>query len=61
VLASALFIEKLSKRTEGLALYLDLHAHAQKNGCFVFGNNVPILSEQMRNVGFSKLLALYVH
>jgi cytosolic carboxypeptidase protein 5 len=32
-----------------LYLYIDLHAHASKRGCFVYGNHLPSLEDQVRN------------
>jgi hypothetical protein len=32
----------------GLRMYLDLHAHAGKQGCFLFGNSIADLERQVR-------------
>lgn len=40
-----------------LYLYCDLHAHAGKKGCFVFGNNMNF-KQQVEAKTFAKLLAL---
>lgn len=38
-------------------MYVDLHAHATKRGCFMFGNNLKG-EEQLKNVLFTKLVSL---
>jgi hypothetical protein len=45
-------VMKYSQRSEGegrLFVYLDIHAHASKRGCFVYGNSLPSLREQVQN------------
>ena len=39
-----------------LYLYLDLHAHANKRGIFLYGNHLPTLEEQIENVLFGELI-----
>jgi len=41
-----------------LGLYLDLHAHASKRGCFIYGNVLETLEDQIQNQLFCKLIAL---
>eukprot|EP01012_Entosiphon_sulcatum_P033713 TRINITY_DN4268_c0_g1_i1.p1 TRINITY_DN4268_c0_g1~~TRINITY_DN4268_c0_g1_i1.p1 ORF type:complete len:897 (+),score=98.87 TRINITY_DN4268_c0_g1_i1:56-2746(+) len=41
-----------------LALYLDLHGHATKRGCFMYGNCMETDELQARNLLFPKLVAL---
>jgi len=41
-----------------LALYLDLHAHAGKRGCFMYGNVMDSLEDQVQNQLFCRLIAL---
>lgn len=43
--------------TGRLALYIDMHAHANKKGAFFFGNAMPIL-DQVQNILYPKLVAL---
>lgn len=45
-------------RTGRLVLYLDLHAHASKRGCFVFGNAWDDTSSQIEALLYPKLLSL---
>ena len=37
--------------------YIDLHSHAYKKGCFVFGNNLKS-EKQIDNLLFPKLISL---
>ena len=41
-----------------LALYLDLHAHASKRGCFIYGNVMNDMADQVQNQMFCQLIAL---
>jgi hypothetical protein len=41
-----------------LAMYLDLHAHASKRGCFIYGNVVDSFNDQVQNQLFCRLIAL---
>ena len=41
-----------------LSLYLDLHAHASKRGCFIYGNVMDTLVDQVQNQLFCRLIAL---
>ena len=41
-----------------LALYVDLHAHASKRGCFVFGNALDDKASHILNLTYPKLLSL---
>eukprot|EP01012_Entosiphon_sulcatum_P011761 TRINITY_DN17261_c0_g1_i1.p1 TRINITY_DN17261_c0_g1~~TRINITY_DN17261_c0_g1_i1.p1 ORF type:complete len:652 (+),score=82.26 TRINITY_DN17261_c0_g1_i1:48-2003(+) len=43
--------------TQQLAFYVDLHGHATRRGCFIFGNAVPF-PEQLDILLFSKLVAI---
>lgn len=41
-----------------LCLYIDLHAHASKRGCFIYGNVLDSLDDQIQNQLFCKLVSL---
>lgn len=43
---------------ELLAMYLDLHAHASKKGCFIYGNVVDTFEDQVQNQLLCRLIAL---
>lgn len=45
-------------RTNQLVMYLDLHAHASKRGCFIYGNVMDNLDVQVQNQLFCRLIAL---
>lgn len=42
----------------GIALYVDLHAHATKRGCFIYGNYFKNEAEQVENMLFPKVMSL---
>jgi hypothetical protein len=44
-------------RNGQLYIYLDLHGHAVKKGCFIFGNSLRG-EEQAQNMLFAKLIAM---
>jgi hypothetical protein len=39
-------------------LYLDLHAHAGKRGCFIYGNHFDKIEDQAESMLFPKLISL---
>ena len=41
-----------------LSLYLDLHAHASKRGCFIYGNVMDSIDDQVQNMLYCRLIAL---
>ncbi len=41
----------------GIAFYVDLHGHAAKRGCFIYGNAIDNELYQIENVLFAKLIA----
>ena len=45
-------------KESGIAFYVDLHAHATKRGCFIYGNYFRDETEQTENMLFPKLVAL---
>ncbi|XP_051780968.1 cytosolic carboxypeptidase-like protein 5 isoform X2 [Erpetoichthys calabaricus] len=42
----------------GIAYYVDLHGHASKRGCFMYGNNLPEENEQVENLLYPKLISM---
>ena len=45
-------------RSNRLALYLDLHAHSSKKGCFMYGNVLDSVQYQTQNQLYCRLIAL---
>nr|XP_039266217.1 cytosolic carboxypeptidase-like protein 5 [Styela clava] len=45
-------------RESGIAFYVDLHGHASKRGCFIYGNHLEIEEDQVDNLLFPKLISL---
>ena len=41
-----------------LCLYLDLHAHASKRGCFIYGNVLDNVNDQIQNQLYCKLISM---
>ena len=42
----------------GIAFYVDLHGHASKRGCFIYGNYFEAEESQVQNMLFPKLIAM---
>lgn len=40
--------ESVPAQEGGVAYYVDLHGHASKRGCFMYGNNLPDESQQVQ-------------
>uniref|UniRef100_A0A8C3TZD4 Cytosolic carboxypeptidase-like protein 5 n=1 Tax=Catharus ustulatus TaxID=91951 RepID=A0A8C3TZD4_CATUS len=50
--------EPIAPRDSGLAYYVDLHGHASKRGCFMYGNSFSDENDQVENMLFPKLISL---
>ncbi|KAG8448704.1 hypothetical protein GDO86_015684 [Hymenochirus boettgeri] len=42
----------------GVAYYVDLHGHASKRGCFMYGNSFTAENDQVENMLYPKLISL---
>ncbi|NWR53845.1 CBPC5 protein, partial [Bucorvus abyssinicus] len=50
--------ETIPPQDSGLAYYVDLHGHASKRGCFMYGNSFSDENTQVENMLFPKLISL---
>lgn len=41
-----------------LSMYLDMHAHASKRGCFIYGNVLDSVEDQIQNQLYCKLISM---
>ncbi|XP_069461629.1 cytosolic carboxypeptidase-like protein 5 isoform X3 [Ambystoma mexicanum] len=55
---SAVPNESIPPQESGIAYYVDLHGHASKRGCFMYGNSFIDEMDQVENLLFPKLIAL---
>jgi hypothetical protein len=45
-------------QTGRLSMYLDMHAHASKRGCFIYGNVLDQVEDQIQNQLYCKLISM---
>ncbi|XP_078255479.1 cytosolic carboxypeptidase-like protein 5 isoform X2 [Rhinoraja longicauda] len=50
--------EHIPPHESGMAYYVDLHGHASKRGCFMYGNCLPSENNQVENMLFPKLISM---
>jgi len=48
----------LTSKDSGVAYYIDLHGHASKRGCFIYGNHLDRMEDQVDNQLYAKLVSL---
>lgn len=51
--------ESIPPQEGGVAYYVDLHGHASKRGCFMYGNNLSDESQQVKIIEFTKYSCLF--
>ncbi|KAI4882983.1 hypothetical protein NFI96_015784 [Prochilodus magdalenae] len=50
--------EQVTPQESGVAYYIDMHGHASKRGCFMYGNNLADENHQVENMMYPKLISL---
>jgi len=58
IFAVKTLLDYYASSLQRLSLYLDLHAHASKRGCFMYGNVMDTLEDQVQNMLYCRLVAL---
>ena len=51
-------LRKIPDSESGVAFYVDLHGHASKRGCFIYGNYYEDEDTQVENMLFPKLISM---
>ena len=51
-------LTEISPSESGIAFYVDLHGHASKRGCFIYGNYFENEDTQIENMLFPKLMSM---
>ena len=51
-------LTEISPSESGIAFYVDLHGHASKRGCFIYGNYFENEDTQIENMLFPKLISM---
>ncbi|KAE8585506.1 hypothetical protein XENTR_v10021333 [Xenopus tropicalis] len=53
-----IFTKSIPPQESGIAFYVDLHGHASKRGCFMYGNYFTEENDQVENMLYPKLISL---
>ena len=48
----------VTQENSGIAVYVDLHGHASRRGCFIYGNHFDDVTTQTENMLYPKLISL---
>ncbi|XP_076440086.1 cytosolic carboxypeptidase-like protein 5 isoform X2 [Babylonia areolata] len=51
-------LKEILPHESGIAFYVDLHGHASKRGCFIYGNNFDNEDVQVENMLYPKLISM---